>query len=43
VKEKREILQIVEECYKLDNKLTGKKEKYYVDMKQRINEIILIS
>lgn len=39
VKDKKSILKLVDECYRLDNKLTGKKENYYVELRQRINDL----
>lgn len=39
VKDKNSILKLVEDCYQLENKLTGKKENYYLELKQRINKL----
>lgn len=36
LKSKKEILSVIEECFKLDNKLTTIKIKYYEDLKKTI-------
>ncbi|MGF7231367.1 helix-turn-helix domain-containing protein [Arachidicoccus sp.] len=36
VKTKKDLLGIVEECYKLEGRLTKEKNKYYIDLHHRI-------
>lgn len=38
LKDKEEVLSIVEEALQLEKKLTQKKEEYYVNLKKKINE-----
>lgn len=36
VRPKDNLLKLVEECYKLEDKLTKEKNKYYIDLRKRI-------
>ena len=36
VKAKDDLLNLVDECYKLEDKLTKEKKKYYTDLRKRI-------